>query len=146
MKAWEIINPSDKYTIIAERFEVAAAATLLLGSGRLALDPEDEGGQRLPLFLFGGHEEFIKEHFSGDLDAWLDGHKAEVATALDSVLLGGFDRRADYNAAIAAIDDPAKLLAFKTAWQDKRSSMNDIGGCAHRLAEHLRTTDGGEQQ
>lgn len=138
MLAWEIINPSDKYTITAPTFAAAAAAALLIGEGKLALEPEHDEGQRMPLFLFGGHEEFIAEHFGGDLVRWIDDHKSEVADALDSVLLGGLGRRADYDAAVAAIDDPEKLARFRERWQEKRSSMNDIGGYAHRLAAHLR--------
>ncbi len=37
-----------------------------------------------------------------------------------------------------AIDDPEKKANFISEWQDGRSSLNDIGGKAHRLAERLR--------
>ena len=142
--AWEIINPSDKYTIAAPTFAAAAAATLMRGHGSFGLEPEQEDGECMPIFLLGGHEPFIAEHFGGDLSQWLDDHKAEVADALDSVLLGGFGRRADYDAAVAAIDDPQKLAQFREQWQDKCSSMNDIGGYAHRLAAHLRSDEGSD--
>jgi hypothetical protein len=143
LHSWELINPSDKYTLQAYDFATAAAACLLIGEGRCGLEPEtDEHGEatqpRCPLFLFGGHEAFIEEHFGGDLGAWLGEHRLAVADCLDSVLLGGFARRADYDAAIAAIDDPVKLAAFREAWQDKRSSLNDIGGWAHDYARRLR--------
>jgi hypothetical protein len=64
-----------------------------------------------------------------------------VIDALDSVLLGGPGRRADYDAAVEAIDDPEKLAAFRAAWQEKRSSLNDIGGYAHGLARSMREQD-----
>ncbi len=136
--SWEVINPSDKYTLQARDFATAAAACLLLGEGRYGLDPETDDQPRCPLFLFGGHEEFVTYHFGGDLSAWIDGHVESVAECLDSVLLGGFDRRRDYDAAVSAIDDPSKLAAFRDAWLDKRSSLNNIGGYASRLAAHLR--------
>lgn len=142
MHVWEIINPSDAYTIEAPTFPIAAAATLMLGEGRLGLSPENEDDPSLPLFLFGGHEKFVADYFDGDLTAFLMANEAGIADALDSVLLGGFGRRADYAAAMAAIDDPAKREAFREKWQDKRSSLNDIGHAAWRLAERLRERAG----
>jgi hypothetical protein len=136
--SWEIINPSDKYTLQAADFATAAAACLLLGEGRYGLDPESDGQPRCPLFLFGGHDDFIAEHFGGDLSAWIDAHVEAVAECLDSVLLGGFGRRRDYDAAVAAIDDPVKLAVFREAWLDKRSSLNNIGGYAAQIAAGLR--------
>lgn len=138
MTVWEITNPSDPYTIESDSFLAAAAATLLVGEGRMGLEPQCEDDPGMPLFLFGGHESFVDEHFGGDLGAWIDAHPAEIADALDSVLLGGFDRRSDFASAMEAIDDPAKRLLFREKWQDKRSSMSDIGGYAYRLAEHFR--------
>ncbi len=123
--SWEIINPSDKCTLLARDFPTAAAACLILGEGRYGLDPATDDQPRCPLFLFGGHEAFIAEHFGGDLSRWIDEHAAAVAECLDSVLLGGFSRRADFDAAVAAIDDPAKMASFRAAWADKRSSLNE---------------------
>jgi hypothetical protein len=141
--SWELINPSDKYTLQAHDFTTAAATCLILGEGRYGLDPQtDEDGNaeqpRCPLFLFGGADDFIAEHFGGDLGAWLGGHRLAVADCLDSLLLGGFGRRADYDAATKAIDDPVKLAAFRESWQGKRSSMNDIGSWAHDYAQRMR--------
>jgi hypothetical protein len=146
MSIWAITNPSDPYTIESETFPAAAAAVLLLGEGRFGLAPEDKKTQGMPLLMFGGGEAFIEEHFGGDLRGWIHANMPAVIDALDSVLLGGFGRRADYRAAIEAIDDPAKLASFKSAWQDKRSSRNDIGGSAHRLAAHLRERSLGSNQ
>lgn len=136
--SWEIINPSDKYTLQARDFATAAAVCLLLGEGRYGLRPEHEDGQECPMFLFGGHETFLAEHFGGDLSAWITEHKDAMVECLDSVLLGGFGRRADFDAAVAAVDDPEKLEAFREAWLDNRSSMNNIGGYAKQIADHLR--------
>lgn len=137
--SWEIINPSDKYSLQARDFPTAAAACLLLGEGRMGLDPETDEQPRCPVFIFGGHESFVDEYFGGDLSGWIDAHLEAVADCLDSVLLGGFSRRRDFDAAVAAIDDPAKLATFREAWLDKRSSLNNIGGYAAELAAHLRS-------
>ncbi len=52
-------------------------------------------------------------------------------------MLGGFEDRARYNAALEAIDDPAKRDAFMAKWQDGRSSLNNIGGAAHEIGKAL---------
>jgi hypothetical protein len=138
---WEIINPSDAYTIEAPDFRTAAAAVLVLGEGKYGLRPEDEDeGESMPLFLFGGHEGFLATHFGGEdgLGEFIRDNPGPLADAFDSVLLGRFDRRRDYKAALAAIDDPVKREQFRDAWHDNRSSLNDIGGRARDIARHLR--------
>ena len=37
-----------------------------------------------------------------------------------------------------AITDAEKRKQFVAAWQDGRSSLNDIGSFAHKMAKHLR--------
>ena len=61
-----------------------------------------------------------------------------VADALASMMLGGFEDRRRYNIALAAIDDLEKKARFIDEWQDGRSSLNDIGGEAHKLATSLK--------
>ena len=38
---YEIINPSDPYTLKADDFKIAAAACLILGDGQYGLESED---------------------------------------------------------------------------------------------------------
>lgn len=54
MAVWELVNPSDQFTLDADGFEVAALACLLLGSGAYGLKaiPEDKG-RDFPVLLFG---------------------------------------------------------------------------------------------
>jgi hypothetical protein len=94
---FEIINPSDPYTMEAEDLEIAAVAVSFLGAGRYALQGiGKDAGTDVPIFLFGGHDEWFAEKFGMDFDATsthvLD-HRAEaLATALDSVTLGRAER------------------------------------------------------
>lgn len=111
-QTFEIINPSDPYTITGEPAS-AAAATLFLGEGQYALrDAANESV--LPLCLFGGHEKAMADLGVPDFDAWLSDpdNLESVAEALDTVRLG----------------------------RDKRSSLNNIGARAKELADALRVT------
>lgn len=122
---YEIVNPSDAYTMEAGELAVAAAACVLLGHGKYALDPIEEGGTRVPLFLFGGHDEWFQKHCGftiegGGLDAFLREHGEEVAVALDSVLIGGRSDRKTYHDGLALITDEANRQAWRDRWHDAR--------------------------
>ncbi len=83
---YEIINPSDSYTIEHSDFLALAAACVLLGNGQYALSPIDHDGERVPMFLFGGFEEWWRKHSpDADLDSYLDANKRAIAEAMESV-------------------------------------------------------------
>ena len=133
---YELINPSDKYTFIAADYETATLTVFCLGPAYGA-KPKD-GGEDVPILLFGGAVEWYKEKFGHSPDDGLDAKGEAVAEALASMMLGGFEDRRRYNIALAAIDDPEKKARFIDEWQDGRSSLNYIGGEAHRLAARLK--------
>ena len=54
-------------------------------------------------------------------------------------MLGGFEDRRRYSAALEAITDEEKRKRFIEQWQDGRSSLNDIGTRAHKIAEWIKT-------
>ena len=133
---YELINPSDKYTFLAADYETATLAVFCLGPAYGA-KPKD-GGEDVPIFLFGGAVEWYKEQFGHTPDDGLDEKGQAVADALASMMLGGFEDRRRYELALSAIDAPEKRARFIDGWQDGRSSLNNIGGEAHKLAELLR--------
>lgn len=133
---YELINPSDKYTFIAADYETAVLAVFCLGPAYGAT-PKD-GGEEVPIFIFGGAFDWYVEKFGHTPDDGLDEKWQAVADALASMMLGGFEDRQRYELALAAIDDLEKKARFIDEWQDGRSSLNDIGGEAHKLAERLR--------
>ena len=91
---FEIVNPSDAYTIEGELLP-CGVATMILGEGTYGLKDE-RGDTAMPIFLFGGHEPWLKEQGVQDLSVYLEEHRAEIATALETVLIGHFgDREAD---------------------------------------------------
>jgi hypothetical protein len=145
---YEIGNPSDRYTIKHPNREAVCIAVALLGQGQYPLEelrPYD-GDERfeMPLFLFGGSEEWFKESFNHTLKESIDHNLKDVIEALDSVLIG--DREV-FDLAVVEMDEEAKER-FEKKWHDKhRSSMNDIGKYAKSLARNLSRrmeTDNGD--
>lgn len=136
---FEIINPSDAYTMETDNFIAACVATCLLGNGAYALE-EIGGDKKMPVFLFGGHDIWFTEQFGKSFERCVDDVSAsELADCLDSVLIGKPQDRETYKRGLELIDDPAKREQWHFEWHDKRrSSMNNIGGRAWRLAERLR--------
>lgn len=136
---FEIINPSDPYTMEAPDLEIAACAVCLLGSGQYGLN--ELGGDKtghVPMFPVGGHDEwFTKQfgkNFGASLNAVLMTRRHVLAGALASVRVGDAALRREFDAELAklAADDEAAM--FLTAFHDsKRSSMNDIGRHAWQL-------------
>lgn len=135
---YELINPSDPYTFLAPDLEVAALVVFSLGTmyGAEAKD----GKSNVPVFLFGGAKEWYQNEFGKTPDEGLEKRKIEVADALASMMYGNFEERRRYQAALSAITDDEKKEEFIAEWNDGRSSLNDIGGYAHRLAKKLMET------
>ena len=128
-EVWNISNPSDHYTIVGD-FEAVACATLLLGQGGYGLQPLSGDHSGLPIFLFGGFDAWAKEQWPtegfGDV---LTRRRTDIADALDTVLIG--DR---------ALFEKSGMTW--EAWQDHhRSSLNDIGTRARKMAQHMRNGD-----
>ncbi len=112
MTVYKIINPSDPYHLTADDLVLAGIAACLLGSGKYALEAAD-GSEGVPLFLFGGHDEWFAargaQSFESALEAALDQRSEDLARIFDSVTLEG-----------------------------TRSSLNDIGAAASKLATGIR--------
>jgi len=148
---YEINNPSDPYTFVADSHEVAALVILLLGPAYGATPENGDDNLRVPIFLFGGTYVWYRETFGREAHEGMEALEAEVADTLDSVMLGHFEDRRRYNLALASIDDPAKRQAFIDEWQGGATSMhssiisngrdyaiNGIGGHCRAIAHAIR--------
>jgi len=144
---YEIVNPSDAYTMTAASDLVAAVATLLVGMGRYGLKalngPETEERSHLvPFLLFGGDDVlrgWCDKHGIADLADWAIDHGEDVAAALESVLVGSHEERLQMEKVLDCISDGREREKARAAYHDgRRSSMNDIGGAAQSLAKRLR--------
>jgi len=140
MLLFKIVNPSDPYTIEADSLDVAAVTTVLLGQGKYPLTSLD-GGQDVPLFMFGA-DEWCKKVFSEDLmelsNRVMDTKLAEVADCLDSVLYGDAQDRIEFLESTEGMTREDFEEARAIRQEKNRSSMNDIGERAYRMAKNLR--------
>ena len=102
----QVTNPSDKITIDYTDKDAARMAVIIIGRGKYGISGDDG----LPVFLFGGHEEWAQQEYQCTFDKFVDSvPKDRIATALESL-------KNVHN----------------------RTSLNDIVGRAHAYAEAIR--------
>ncbi len=133
---YELINPSDPYTFIADDLETAALVVFAISPAYGA--KTKDGELAVQCFIFGGAEEWYTEQFGRSIADGFEAKKKQLAEALSSMMLGHFEDRRRYEAALAAITEPDKREKFIAEWQDECSSLNDIGTRCHKLAERLK--------
>lgn len=139
---YELINPSDPYTFIADDFEVAALVVLAFGTSYGA--KPKEGTDRVPILMFTDAEKWYQDQFGRSPEEGLRAKKNALAEALDSMMLGEFEDRKRYETALASIAEPEKKVKFIEKWQDECSSLNNIGGKAHAMAKAIMADRNGE--
>lgn len=133
---YEIVNPSDKMTIEAEDERVAQAATLLLGEGRVGLR-NGAGETVLPLFLFGGADEWCRSHFPEGLSSFIGAHRAALAKCLLSLIYVSVEARG------AVIAELGSDVEARTRYNDeRRTSLTNYWAAASALAEGLLESQG----
>jgi hypothetical protein len=141
MLLFKIVNPSDPYTIEASSLDVATVAAILLGQGKYPFESLD-GGQDVPHFLFGKVDVWAKEHFNETVmelsNRVMDTKMGEVADCLDSVLYGDKEDRVEFFASTKGMNSDDFEDARSMRQDSRRSSLNDIGERAYRMAAKLR--------
>ncbi len=141
---FDIINMSDPYTVRADDLKTLAVAILYLGEGQYAAEqldaPEGQTPKEVPLLMFGDPSVWTQKEFGLSLEEVVASVEAtKLADVLDSVLIGRAESRVEYEAAIAAMS-PVEAEIYSAKWHDgRRSSLNDIGKRARRLAKAIRT-------
>jgi len=145
---YEVVNPSDPYTLEWENFKIACVVTLIVGNGRYALEPLKDGGQKMPIFLMGGAVEWFKEEFGEELDDVIDNEKRDIVDCLRSIVIGSSADRDIYNETMRqfiedsdwGVEESEAQTKWRKMWHDKKlSSMNDIGGRAWEIADKLES-------
>lgn len=110
---FDLINPSDAYHFDADDLETAAVMVCVLGNGKYGAK-QLGGDAGVPVFLFGGHDEWFTKNFSRTFEESADHVMANKRQAL------------------------ADCFASVRLSGGRRSSINDIGGAAHNIARKLR--------
>lgn len=136
---YEIINPSDPYTLRADDLRTAAVACVLLGRGHYALNPLEAGGEVVPLMLLGTADEWFLSHFGKSaeetvVEVMRDPEAAgRLAECLESCLIGKPKDRAEAELRVL-VGEESRLKRY----DELRSSLNDIGRRAYAMAKRLR--------
>lgn len=130
----EIINPSDPYTLRTDDFVAAAMAIAILGDGQLGLRTVDDSQSTPVLFGWPGWMEA-----NGVDDDYVGRHLDAIIAALDSVMIGNCSDRRDAESFLSKLPEDKRREWLEERHDRRRSSMNDIGGAAWCLAEHLRS-------
>lgn len=138
---FNVVNPSDPYTIEASSLDVAVMSAVLLGQGNYGFNSLD-GGTDIPMFAFGGGNEWCEKHFKEDLmelsNRVMDTKLNEVADCLDSVLIGDKQDRKEFAELTKDASRPMFQAMRATRQMDECSSENDIGSFAYKIAAKLR--------
>ena len=135
MIEFDLINPSDPYTFLADDLETAALVVFSL-STMYGAESKD-GDINVPVFILGGAIDWYKEQFNRTPDEAIECKREEVAAALASMMYGSFEDRRRYTVALELITDEEKRTEFIEEWQDAHSNLNDIGTYAHNLAKKM---------
>lgn len=139
MPIYSFINPSDGYTFEARDTLVAGFAVCFLSQncGAEQIDPPAEN-ERTPMMF--GWANWFEEKGVDDIDAWMEtpGNAELVAAALDSFVIGDLPARREFEKQVAGMT-PEQRIAYRTTRQDnERSSMNDFGTAAYKMAIGIR--------
>lgn len=138
MSLYEICNPSDRYSIVSDSEVVACVAVMLLGEGAYPLTGKTATGEErtvCPAFMFGGDPvKWMQDTYATSIDDVIAYQKPQLAEVLDSVRIGDPSERASMQDAEIALGREWMLKRH----DEKRSSINDIGRRAWKLAERLR--------
>lgn len=135
---YELINMHDPYTFVAKNQEVAALTVACFGSTYGAEAENRDKGLRVPVFIFGGFEEWYQEKFDRPFEEGVRALRGDIRDALESLVIGGFNDRTVYRTAIDAIDDPVKKEQFVQTWKKQHlSSLYDLGDYAKKLIQKI---------
>ena len=113
MAVFEIINPSDPYTLKAESLDVAAIAVILMGQGKYCL--KEIGGEReVPFFMFGGADKWFQDNFGKTVEECFDSvDKKQLIACLKSVALPNGKHKSSLNDIGGRAKAYAKAIAAK---------------------------------
>lgn len=134
-KVYEIINPSDYCTVIADDAEPGAAGIAIYNlSTGYGLRDTKTGELFVPPALFGGADEWLQKK-GVDSPEWTLKNKDKIIPIWESCVYGD---REDFTIAARDLKDD-ELIQFQRKWNErKRSSMSNISAACFALAAKLK--------
>lgn len=131
---YEIINPSDPYTMAAKNPQVAKFCNILLGNGLYGL--KDEEGNKVLGIVFTDEEleEILKKEFGEDISEFMKTHKDEINDCFNSVMIGNLKDRPAYDEIIRKMNPADRNKYRKELLETKITSLNNIAEKAWRMA------------
>lgn len=143
-QVYEITNSSDPYTIRGADKAALCVAVLVLGEGRYGLIDE-ERETLMPNLAFGGDPISWLHGEMGitNLEKYIDKNGELLSDCLDSIIIGSFKDRWLIEKSLERAKCEEDREQILKEWHDKRrSSMNDIGKTARKVAEIFRMHPG----
>lgn len=143
---YEIINPSDCVTILAPNFEVALLTILIIGNGKIGGKPVNHKGPDIPLFMFGGFQEWFDHHYPDqNINSMLEKHNDAIIVALRTACTGSPANRKEFDQAML-VSNPAQRTKFLADWDEqRRTSKSQIANFAHQTADTLEAKANAKQ-
>lgn len=133
-RIYALVNPSDAVCFDTDDEEALAAGILVLGEGWYGLT-RDDGSEALPLRPFGDAAEEVAKKCVTFLNS--PSNLRRSATALRTILYCSISDRKALESAFSDLPDAQRIEAIRRFNDSKRSSMNDIGARALRLADQF---------
>lgn len=145
MTNYELINPSDAYTFQAPDLETATLTVYMISTGYGAVS--EDGTENVPIAAFLDNvDTWYENKFGRSIKEALVVKKEEMIDSLNSFVLGNFEDRRIYESTVNRIFTESKKRKFDEEWNDKRTSMNNIGLRTKLLADHLRKQEEAEEE
>jgi hypothetical protein len=140
---FEIINPHDPYTIIADDLEIAAVAVCILGEGKYSLkELTGDKSAYVPFFPIDGQDEWFTKWFGRTFEQSVtyasEERGADLAKCLASVMIGDAKNRRAFDEILARAETPEEYTkALGQMHAAKRTSLVDIGHTAWGMADFI---------
>lgn len=140
---YEVINPSDNVTFLADDDKVAYFCVVYLSEGAFGCYKKLDNGDTVNLntmLMFHKNPIAEMQEFLGcPVEDFIEQNKEKIAECYESFSYATYESRKLYDQTVAAITDPQKLKDFKMAHEDNcRSSCSRIVMKAWNLAEGIK--------
>ena len=133
---YEIINPSDAVCIESNDLGLAGLAVMMLSSGYGLYD--ENGNVAVPITMFGGGEEWLKEHGITDITQSIKDNAEKLAIIFESCFYGKPSDKEMLDLALSKMT-PQDAEIYRSKWNDKRrSSITNIEKYCLKNAKRLR--------